>query len=169
MKKSNRDYMKSWPLFLGPLFLALLVIVLDQWSKVEILRLFSEPRGVLTITPFFNLVLVFNKGVSFGLFNNTHVMSDFFALVATAVTVALILWLSRVKEALSAVALGLLIGGAVGNIIDRLRIGAVVDFLDFHVYDWHWPAFNVADSAVVVGVALLLLQSLVFDKKNGHS
>jgi signal peptidase II len=167
--KHKRDYLKSWPLFIGPLFLALLIVVVDQWTKIEILRLFSEPRGVVSVTPFFNLVLVFNQGVSFGLFNDNHVGSDIFALLATTVTVALILWLAQVKEALSAVGLGLLIGGAVGNIIDRLRIGAVVDFLDFHVYDWHWPAFNVADSAVVVGVALLLLQSLVFDKKNGHS
>jgi signal peptidase II len=166
--RRKSDYLESWPLFVGPLVMALLIVVVDQWSKVEILRYFSVPREVVAVTPFFNLVLVLNEGVSFGLFNGGAI-SDVFALLATGVVVGLILWLAHIREALSAVALGLLIGGALGNIIDRLRIGAVVDFLDFHVYDWHWPAFNVADSAVVAGVVLLLLQSLVFDKKNRHS
>src|SRR5262249_31761137 len=96
-------------------------------------------------------------------------MSNVFAGFALAVVAMLIVWLSKIETRISAAALGFLIGGAIGNVIDRLRYGAVVDFLDFHLGQAHWPAFNVADSAVVTGVGLLLLQSLVFDKKNGQS
>ncbi|MBI3419720.1 MAG: signal peptidase II [Proteobacteria bacterium] len=165
MKKKILNYLPM----LWPLLLALGVVVLDQWSKVQILHLFSTPRGMVTVTPFFNLVLVLNRGVSFGIFDGTTVMSDFFAGLGLVITLVLILWLPRLKTRLSALAFGLLIGGAIGNVTDRLRLGAVVDFLDFHVANLHWPAFNVADSAVVTGVAALLLQSLVFDKKTRHS
>ncbi|HVY12739.1 MAG TPA: signal peptidase II [Alphaproteobacteria bacterium] len=158
----------SWLLLLGPLALALLVVVLDQWSKAAVMQYFANPHGILSVAPFFNLVLVMNHGVSFGLFNGSFAISGLFALLALAVAVGLMLWLPRVQTALGAVAFGLLMGGALGNAIDRLRLGAVVDFLDFHIGHLHWPSFNVADSAVVTGVALLLLQSLVFDKKTGH-
>jgi len=88
-----------------------------------------------------------------------------FSLVAAAIVAVLIYWLSRVESWLLAVAIGLVIGGAVGNVIDRLRFGAVVDFLDFHVGSWHWPAFNVADSAICVGVAVMLLDGLLLRRE----
>lgn len=164
----KRKILNSLPQ-LWPLLLALIVVVLDQWSKAEVLHVFAAPRGVLPVTPFFNLVLVLNRGVTFGLFDHAVAMSDFFAGLSMFIATGLILWLSRLKTRVAALAFGLLIGGAIGNVMDRLRLGAVVDFLDFYLGNWHWPAFNVADSAVVTGVALLLLQSLVFDKKTRHS
>jgi signal peptidase II len=88
-----------------------------------------------------------------------------FSLAAIAIVTVLTYWLSRVESPLLAVAIGLIIGGAIGNVIDRIRFGAVVDFLDFHVGSWHWPAFNVADSAICVGVAVMLLDSLLMRRE----
>jgi signal peptidase II len=88
-----------------------------------------------------------------------------FSLVAAAIVTVLIYWLSRVDSSLLAVAIGLIIGGAIGNVIDRIRLGAVVDFLDFHVESWHWPAFNVADSAICIGVAVMLLDGLLLRRE----
>lgn len=116
-------------------------------------------RGV-EVTPFFNLVLVWNYGISFGMLSE-H--GDAVRLGLIAVTIAIIvglcLWLRRVSDRYTASAIGLVLGGAVGNLLDRFRYGAVVDFLDFHWGPYHWPAFNVADSAIVVGVALLAWKS----------
>ena len=151
------------------MILAILIVALDQWSKISIQAYFAEPHGVVTVTPFFNLVMVLNQGISFGMLDQTPMSSRIFAVIALGIASYLIIHLAYIRYVSSAIALGLLIGGAVGNGVDRLRVGAVVDFLDFHAFELHWPAFNVADSAVVTGVALLLLQSLVFDKKNRHS
>lgn len=141
--------------------LAALIIVADQISKIWILGLFQpvtgKPPSEITITPFFDLVLVWNKGVSFGLFNHD---SDFMPWVLIALALALVgfvvRWLWRAETWAEAAAFGLIIGGALGNVIDRVRFGAVVDFLDFHWAGHHWPAFNVADSAIVVGAGLVL-------------
>jgi lipoprotein signal peptidase len=104
--------------------------------------------------------------MSFGLFNGGGGLNALlFSLVAAAIVVVLIYWLSRVESSLLAVAIGLVIGGAIGNVIDRLRFGAVVDFLDFHVGSWHWPAFNIADSAICVGVAVMLLDGLLLRRE----
>ncbi len=158
----------TFRLLVLPLLLALAVAVLDQATKLAVLNHFSQAHGAVEVTSFFNIVLVMNRGISFGLFGQAPA-PDLFALLALAIFVALMLWLARAKSAFTACALGLLMGGAVGNTIDRLRLGAVVDFLDFHAFGQHWPSFNVADSAVVTGVTLLLLQTLVFDKKTRHS
>lgn len=165
----KKESLAGWPLFIGPIILAFVIVALDQWSKVEALAYFNTQQGAVAITDFFNLVLVLNEGISFGLLDRGPAMQGVFALIALGVVTFLILYLPYLKHRLSAVAFGLLIGGAIGNVIDRLRLGAVVDFLDFHAFGHHWPAFNVADSAVVAAVMLLLLQSLVFDKKNRHS
>lgn len=160
-----RRLLASRKLFLAALALALLVLVLDQASKYAVLKHASElPRAVL---PFFNLVLVFNKGVSFGLFNAQESSPYLFSLLAIVIVFFLVRWLATCESRVAAAGLGLLIGGAIGNVFDRLLHGAVVDFLDFHAFGHHWPAFNIADSAVVIGVGLLLLQSLVFDTKRG--
>jgi signal peptidase II len=145
------------------------VVVLDQLSKAAILAHFADrPLGYSEpLAPFFSLVLTFNRGMSFGLFNNgASANTAVFTLVAAAIVAGLIYWLWRVENGLLAVAIGLVIGGAIGNVIDRLWRGAVVDFLDFHVGLWHWPAFNVADSAICVGVAAMLLDSL--RHRRGH-
>ena len=147
---------------------AVVVAVLDQLTKAAVLHHFAE--GNLgdreTITPFFNLALTYNRGISFGLFNGAAGINALVFSAAAAIIVAvLVYWLSRASSPLLAVAIGLIIGGAVGNVIDRLRLGAVVDFLDFHIGTLHWPAFNFADSAICIGVAVMLVDSLVLRRE----
>jgi signal peptidase II len=147
---------------------AAVVVVLDQLSKAVVLAFFAERifGARETVTSFFSLALTYNRGISFGLFNSgTGLNAVVFSLVAVAIVAALIYWLSRVSSPFLAVAIGLIIGGAVGNVIDRLRLGAVVDFLDFHVGALHWPAFNLADSAICIGVAAMLLDGLVWRRE----
>jgi signal peptidase II len=144
------------------------VVVLDQLSKAAVLAFFAgRPFGAREpITSFFNLVLTYNRGISFGLFNGgAGVSAVIFSVAAAAIVLVLIYWLSRAESPLLAVAIGLIIGGAVGNVIDRLRHGAVIDFLDFHIGSLHWPAFNLADSAICVGVAAMLLEGLVLHRE----
>jgi signal peptidase II len=140
------------------LLVAAAIVAADQISKLIFLDLMQQNPAGIVVAPFFNLVMVWNTGVSFGLFQED---SDFrsWTLIAVAcgVLVWLALWLWRCQSGLVALGLGIIIGGAIGNIIDRYRFGAVFDFLDFHAFGWHWPAFNLADSAIVVGVGLLLL------------
>jgi len=143
------------------LVLAVLIIVLDQLVKWWILGSVMAPPRIIPLTSFFNLVLVHNRGVSFGMFDTApHWLPWALALFAVLIAVALLIWMWRSTDRLLAAALGLVVGGALGNVIDRIRFGAVVDFLDFHVAGYHWPAFNVADSAITVGVALLVLDAL---------
>lgn len=142
------------------LAIALLVVVLDQATKLVVLGTF-ETGEVRPVLPFFNLVLVWNRGVSFGMFGSGGAATRWLLTVlALVVVVALVIWLHRSESRVVASALGLVIGGAFGNVIDRVRFGAVVDFLDVHVAGWHWPAFNIADSAICIGAALLVLDSL---------
>lgn len=141
--------------------LAALVIALDQLSKWWILTSVMAPPRVIPLTSFFNLVLVHNRGVSFGLFGSApHWLPWALALFAVLISAALAIWLRRTDSHLLAAALGLVIGGALGNVVDRVRYGGVVDFLDFHFAAFHWPAFNVADTAITLGVGLLLLDAL---------
>lgn len=149
------------------LALAALVVALDQASKQWVLGSFQLMES-LVVTPFFNLVLVFNSGAAFSFLANAGGWQKwFFVVLALAISAWLVVMLRQhAKEKLMPTALALILGGAIGNVIDRLRFDAVVDFLDFHVAGWHWPAFNVADSAITVGVALMLLHSLLHSKEN---
>ncbi|WP_282607498.1 signal peptidase II [Pelagibius sp. Alg239-R121] len=141
--------------------LATIVVVLDQLTKWLILEVVMQPVQTFEITGFFNIVLAFNRGVSFGLFgNDTTWMPYVLSAVAAAIVVGLLIWLRGQDHRINAVAVGLVVGGAIGNVIDRIRIGVVVDFLDFHFAGWHWPAFNVADMAITLGVAVLMFASL---------
>ena len=143
--------------------IAMAILVADQLTKWWVLLQFEglSERGRV-VTGFFNLVLVWNRGVSFGLFNNAARLNAIvFSALAVAIVLALLIWLWRVRQTLIGAAIGLVVGGAIGNVIDRLRFGAVVDFLDFHAAGWHWPAFNVADAAICVGVALMALDGLL--------
>ena len=140
--------------------LALLVLAADQLTKDWLIDLMRANQGGLEVTPFFNLVMVWNRGVSFGLFSSADGDRRWLLILVTAAIVLwLILWLWRARGLLLAVALGGVIGGALGNIVDRIRFGAVADFFDFHLAGWHWPAFNFADGAIVAGVFLLLIDS----------
>lgn len=144
------------------LAVALAALVLDQASKFYFYDLLvAGGRRAIDVLPFFSLVTVWNYGISFGMFNTGSASgSIIFVGLALVIVVALLIWLRSVTSPLVAAALGMVIGGAIGNIIDRLRFGAVFDFLDFHVAGWHWPAFNVADSAICVGVFLLCIDAL---------
>lgn len=143
------------------LLIALAVLLADQASKWVILKLVMDPPRVIEVTGFFNLVLVGNRGVSFGMFSTDASWSQpLLGAFAALVGVGLAVWLWRESTRFMAVALGLVIGGAIGNAIDRFVHGAVVDFLDFHAFGWHWPAFNVADSGISVGVVLIVIDGL---------
>jgi len=148
------------------LLVAVPIVLLDQLSKWWVLADLMSPPRAIELTGFFNLVLVWNRGVSFGMFNAHSSWGPIvLAGLALAISVGLVVWLRRVESRLLAAAIGLVLGGAIGNVIDRGRFGAVVDFLDFHAFGYHWPAFNVADSAITVGVALLLYDSLFLTRK----
>jgi signal peptidase II len=149
------------PMLRRGLLIALLVVVLDQISKWWILLAVMNPPQFIEILPVFNLVLTWNRGVSFGLFHTDSAASPWI-LSALALVIAgmLVYWLRRAEGKLMPFALGLIIGGAVGNVIDRMVHGAVVDFLDVHWGTYHWPAFNVADSGITVGAILLIVDSL---------
>jgi signal peptidase II len=141
------------------------IIGLDQVSKCLVLQHFGEIGCAdrrEPVTAFLELVLTCNRGMSFGLFNTGEGLSvPLFTLAAAAIVGVLIFWLSRVRSEILASAIGLIVGGAVGNVIDRVRLGGVVDFLYFHLGAWYWPAFNLADSAICIGVAMMLLEGLL--------
>lgn len=139
------------------LAVASVVVVLDQATKHVILTAVMAPPRLIEVTGFFNLVLVWNRGVSFGMLDSDSAAAPYLLTgLAAAISLALALWLRRVDDRLLAAALGLVIGGAVGNAVDRLRFGAVLDFVDLHWAGFHWPAFNVADAAISIGVMILL-------------
>jgi lipoprotein signal peptidase len=148
------------------LAVALLLFAADQASKwwvLEVLRL-PEARNVpvLALGPFgLDLSMVWNRGVTFGLLSGdgpwNHVI---LALLAAGIALFLLRWLARAETRMVAVALGAVIGGAMGNVADRLRFGAVVDFVDAHAWGWHWYVFNVADAGIVCGVAALIADAL---------
>lgn len=145
--------------------LSLIVIVLDQLTKG--LMLVYIPQGTsVTVCPFFNLVSVRNRGISFSMFSgNSTLMPWILTAVALAFCIGIVVWLGREKDRRVRVGLALILGGAIGNIIDRVRLGAVVDFLDFYIGEYHWPAFNIADSAICIGVVLILILTLWGNKK----
>lgn len=162
MKKNNITRL------LYAVLIALFVIGVDQLSKAWILYDLMNPPSILPIFPFLDIVLTWNKGVGFGLLK-AHSIWGALALVGMALGISTVLgiWLWRTTDKLLLISLSMIIGGAIGNIIDRLRFGAVVDFIYVHVYifGYHFPAFNVADSAITVGVCLLLLENYVRKKK----
>ncbi|MBK19772.1 MAG: signal peptidase II [Rhodospirillaceae bacterium] len=149
------------------MLIVILTILFDQLSKWWILNVTMVPPKVVPVTGFFDLVLVYNRGASFGIFSDAPGWAGTALIVfAIVVSIGLSVWMWRAKELLLATALALVVGGAIGNVIDRIRFGAVVDFLDFHVGGWHWPAFNIADSAITIGVILLILDSLKSTPQN---
>ena len=146
---------------------ALAVLVLDQASKLWLLDVFDiGRRGAVRITPFFDLVLAWNPGISFGWFQNKSPLAQIALMAVKAVAVIVLsVWMARSRTSLATVALGLIIGGAIGNAIDRLAYGAVVDFALLHAKiggnTFNWYVFNLADVAIVAGVAGLLYDSFL--------
>jgi len=140
---------------------AIAIVLLDQLTKITIERRF-EYGDVLPVTGFFNLVLAYNKGAAFSfLASASGWQHGFFVAIAIGASLIILYLLARHgHQKLFSLALAMILGGAVGNVIDRLAYGHVIDFLDFHVGGWHWPAFNVADSAIVGGALLLIVDEL---------
>ncbi|MDF1792390.1 MAG: signal peptidase II [Thalassobaculaceae bacterium] len=140
--------------------LGVLVVSLDQAAKLWALSVLFHPPRRVEILPVLDFVPVWNRGVSFGLLSNTSAWGPW-ALSGFAVVVCIFMavWLARARTWPLVWGLGAVIGGAVGNVVDRVLYGAVVDFIDVHYGGWHWPAFNIADSAITLGVGLLLLDA----------
>ncbi|MCM2287980.1 MAG: signal peptidase II [Sulfuritalea sp.] len=149
------------------LALAALVLLLDQASKAWVLANFRLMESQ-SVTSFFNLVLVYNSGAAFSFLAGAGGWQKwFFVILALGISVWLLSLLRRhAQERLLPTSLALILGGAIGNVIDRLRFDAVVDFLDFHLAGYHWPAFNVADSAITVGVVLMLWHQFRYGKES---
>jgi len=151
------------------LWFSLFVIVIDQITKTmadAMLTLYA-PRPVM---PFFNLTLMYNQGAAFSFLSNAGGWQKwFFTLLAIGVSGGIIYWLKKlpVTEKEQAIALSLVLGGAIGNLIDRLMHGHVIDFIDVYYEQLHWPAFNIADSAIVLGAAILIAHALFQGKKSG--
>lgn len=151
------------------LLIASSVVVCDQITKWLAVRNLTG-RSLTVIPSFFDLVLVHNTGAAFGFLNDAGGWQNvFFVVVAALVSLVLVFMLGRVgsDDKVSGWALALILGGAIGNVIDRLWLGYVIDFVDWYVGRWHWPAFNIADAAITVGAALLVLEAVgVRDRRN---
>ena len=151
--------------------LSLLAVVLDQVSKLAVsgsMQLYQS----IKIMPYFNLTYVHNTGAAFSFLSDAGGWQRwFFAGLAVIISSVMVVWLAKLKqhETLLAVALSLVLGGAIGNLIDRLAYGYVIDFLDVYYQSWHWPAFNIADSAITLGVVLMLLESFGLGKSEDAS
>jgi signal peptidase II len=148
------------------LIIAAIIVFFDQWSKIYILNMPElSNHNALEITSFFNLALTFNRGVSFGMFAG-HNQPLILTAISLIIISILFIWMWRNSSMMLSIAIGSVIGGALGNIIDRIRYGAVVDFLDFHAMGLHFATFNIADSFVFIGVVVLCVYSMFFEKKN---
>lgn len=174
--------------FLGGLIV--LLAMADQLSKWWVMEVFYRPRvfeadgasipftewlttfglqqfppAHIEVTSFFNMVMVWNKGVSFGMFASAHdIMPYVLSCVAVMMSIILGVWMSRTKYMSALIPLAMIISGAMANVWDRLRFGAVADFLDFHYQDMHYPAFNIADCCIVVGVLLLAFDGVILER-----
>ncbi len=170
------------------LALAVFIIVADQLSKWAVMEhalrplypLQPEPIGLIDwlahtperlpylgfdVLPFFNLVVVWNQGVSFGMLRNSADYGPYLLIALSfAIVIGFGIWMFRTKNPVHHFGIALIIGGALGNVIDRFRFGAVFDFLDLHAFGFHWPAFNIADSAICVGVFILMIYAFFFEK-----
>lgn len=177
--------MTALPQLIG-LTLIIDIILVDQLTKWAVMELILRPElsgqsiGLIEwvmnppermplvtvpVIPYFNWIMVWNPGVSFGLFQD-HATIWPLVVITMAVALAFLVWLLRSKSVFEAIGLAFIIGGAVGNVVDRFRFGAVADFIDLYIGDWHYPAFNVADSAITIGVAMLIIHGLFLNGKD---
>jgi signal peptidase II len=164
-------FIKSKKLFLLGLLIAFLSTFFDLLSKKMIFAILDNNvldgnihHPQIKITSFFNLVRVRNNGVSFGMFHNLEYAQIVFSILQIAIIIVLLILLYKNTKGYLTIAFSLIIGGALGNLIDRIRYKAVADFLDFHLFAYHWPAFNLADSVIFIGVAMLLFEELLIKK-----
>lgn len=152
------NHLKKWYWGLGMLFL---IFLLDQISKYCILNIVNLPqKGSVPVIPFFNFTMVWNRAITFGMLGQFGSWgSVIFSVSAFVIAASLFIWMIRARKIWVIMSLGAIVGGALGNILDRLRFGAVVDFIHFHVAGWSWYVFNVADGAIVCGVIILLMDA----------
>jgi signal peptidase II len=147
---------------------AILGVIADQgskWALLEIVGLRENPRNI-RVLPVFDIVMWWNQGTSFSLFRTGEAWGPYiFSIAALAIIGILVLWLSRIVSPILAAALGAVIGGALGNVVDRLRFGAVADFFYAHLGEYGWPAFNIADSLIVVGIGVLVFDGMFLSHK----
>lgn len=147
-------------------WVSVLVIVLDQLTKLWVSSSLSYAEPV-PVMPFFNLTLMYNTGAAFSFLSEAGGWQRwFFAVVAVVISTVLLVWLKRLRadQRWLAVAITLVLGGALGNVWDRLYLGHVIDFIDVYYRHWHWPAFNIADSAIFIGAVMLIIDGLRSDK-----
>ena len=153
--------------FLLGLIFGLVILGLDQISKWWIVTEIMQPPRYIPVFPSFNLVMGWNKGISFGIFDSSSPPNQWLLIsLALMIVTALLIWLWRTDSRIISVALGMIVGGALGNVIDRIHYGAVADFLDFYIGDFHWPAFNIADAGITIGVIILVLESIFIGSEN---
>ena len=150
------------------LVVAFFSLLLDQLSKFWIDTQILAERTMISVTDYFNLIKVWNKGVSFSMFNGYGDSGSIILCgVATVISAILLYWMYHEDRKIKIFGLGLIVGGALGNVVDRLHFGAVMDFLDFHYENHHWPAFNLADSFICVGAFLLIILEINDGRKKG--
>jgi signal peptidase II len=162
----SKSFSSSSSRMLPWLGLALILLIADQFTKILILGYYQLGDSTL-VTSFFNIVRVHNAGAAFSFLADASGWQRWFFTGIAAVAIAVILWMLKAHsgQKLFSFALACILGGAIGNVIDRVRYGYVVDFLDFHWGTWHFPAFNIADSAISIGAACLILDELLRVRK----
>ena len=133
------------------------VVLLDYITK-KLIEIYVKPHEVINVFPFLRIVNVKNTGAAFGLFANLG--NNIFIIISLIAIILIILYLLRTDDELETLSLSLILGGAMGNLIDRITISQVIDFIDFFIGKWHWPAFNAADSALTIGIFLFLLANI---------
>ncbi len=164
MQKIN--VLKDKRLFAIGVLISIFLAFIDILTKRIVFKIIENSEyGYIKITSFFNIVKVWNHGVSFGMFSDFKHSQIFFSSLVSLIVIFLLIWLYKNKDLYLTIAISLIIGGALGNLCDRIKYGAVADFLDFHIKNIHWPAFNLADSFVFVGVMMLLFEDLFLKKK----
>lgn len=170
--KTISNFIWNKKLFFIGIFIAVFAAFFDLFSKKIVFSVLENiafeqqtNNPQIEVFSFFNLVYVWNRGVSFGMFNQLENSQIIFSTIQSLIFLIVAFCLYRNQKPLVACAFGLVMGGALGNVVDRLQNGAVADFLDFHVANYHWPAFNLADSWVFIGVMILIFDDLIFKKK----
>lgn len=167
-------FFKKNKIFFLSILLSLILIFVDQITKniayINVNNLINKTNGVheyFNIYPFLNIVLVFNKGISFGIFNNTNTfISSLLTFLILIIILCILFMLYNSKNIYKSFYLSMILSGAIGNIIDRFNYGAVVDFIDFHISNWHFPAFNFADTMISLSVLLIIVEEFIFKKQN---
>lgn len=148
------------------LSVAAFVLIIDQLSKYFVYNVVLAETNAIYIASFFKIIKAWNTGVSFSMFDSHGVVGVvILSLLSLIIVACLLVWLRKEKSMFVQLAIGFIIGGAIGNVIDRVRFGAVFDFLDFYLGTYHWPTFNIADSFICVGAFMIIFQSLFVKKR----